>query len=107
MEKDRKFYRPVTITPVLNGFIVKVGCSQVVFTDEDDFIDAFSKWIKDPQGTERSYQKNAINDGPVPTEAPTLGAEGPRAEQRAANRSRLEEIAPTPANQERAGESRW
>lgn len=53
--------RSMIITPVLNGFIVKVGCQEVVFTNLGHMVDEIHLYYKDPKSTEESYLRNAIN----------------------------------------------
>ena len=53
--------RNVLIKPVLNGFIVEVGCHTVVFTSVEDLINNLGKYQEDPRGVEKFYLKNAVN----------------------------------------------
>ena len=52
---------PITITPVLNGFIVQVGCKQIVFTSIMVLCDEIHAYYTDPVNTTRIYLENAIN----------------------------------------------
>lgn len=64
----------ITIRPVLNGFVVKVGCQTVVFNNLNTLCNELLKYYTDPKGTEKSYRKDAINAellnslSPVPPE---------------------------------------
>jgi hypothetical protein len=73
--------KEIRIRPVLNGFIVTVGCSEVVFTDVDFMFFELKRYQKDPQQVEKEYQEKAINKnhgvpeiaGAAREEEPTLG----------------------------------
>ena len=51
----------VLIEPVLNGFILTVGCSRVCFNDIDTLCRELKRYHKDPDHVEMEYQKGAIN----------------------------------------------
>lgn len=53
--------KPVTIKPVLNGFVVEVGCQTVVFQSVDKLIDSLRKYQADPDTVEQMFMKNAVN----------------------------------------------
>lgn len=53
--------REIIITPVLNGWLCKVGCTSVVFNKRSDLLDELDKYLKDPDGTEKLYLANAVN----------------------------------------------
>uniref|UniRef100_A0A6M3IP26 Uncharacterized protein n=1 Tax=viral metagenome TaxID=1070528 RepID=A0A6M3IP26_9ZZZZ len=53
--------REIRIIPVLNGFIVYVGCQTVVFQGRDTLPQALADYIKDPEASESYYLKSAIN----------------------------------------------
>lgn len=57
------FTKGILINPVLNGFIVKVGCTEVVFTDIDVLCFELKRYYKNPGAVEAEYQKSAINKG--------------------------------------------
>lgn len=60
--------REITITPVLNGFICKVGCQKVVFTSPEVLAAELVKYYKNPHATEKQWVANKLNetfDGPV------------------------------------------
>lgn len=53
--------KSMTITPVLNGFIVEVGCQKVVCQSIDVLADEIGKYYKNPKKVEEYYMKNAVN----------------------------------------------
>ena len=63
--------REFTVRPALNGWIVKIGCQEVVFTRDDTLAREMQRYIGDPEGVEREYLAKAVNkmrlDVPVPT----------------------------------------
>lgn len=65
--------REITITPVLNGFVCKVGCQKVVFDSLATMVREIEVYYRNPEGTEKRYIKEAINkvncDGPLVTTA--------------------------------------
>jgi hypothetical protein len=58
--------RQVTITPVLNGFLVQVGCQQVVFGSIEELCSELKRYQKAPAAVEKEYLTNAVNKGPTP-----------------------------------------
>jgi hypothetical protein len=60
--------KEIHIQPVMNGFIVKVGCTKVVFTDIDGLCRDLKRYHLNPESVEAEYQKEAINK----TEAPAI-----------------------------------
>lgn len=54
--------RTITIQPALNGFVVNVGCQTLVFGSIDDVTKALSAYHNDPDGTEKAYRKNYVNN---------------------------------------------
>jgi hypothetical protein len=53
--------RELHITPVLNGFVVKVGCQTVVFRDVESLGEAITKYYHNPKLIEENYIKFAVN----------------------------------------------
>ena len=53
----------IQIEPVLNGFVVRVGCQTVVFETTDKLLDELRRYMADPQRVEKEYQTQAINAG--------------------------------------------
>ena len=69
--------RDIRIKPVLNGFIVDVGCQTVVFDDIDKMILELSKYLREPSEVEGSYLNNALNAGKIKPRPPVLVEGGP------------------------------
>lgn len=53
--------RKVTIEPVLNGWIVTVGCQRVVFDDKKIMLEKISEYLSDPEKIEEEYRRFAVN----------------------------------------------
>ena len=65
--------REITITPVLNGFVCKVGCQKVVFQSPSELARAVERYYKNPEETEKEFLAGAVNkmnDCPRPCEPP-------------------------------------
>jgi hypothetical protein len=56
-----KVMREVRITPVLNGFIVHVGCQTMVFADIQEVADRLVDYQKAPDTYENMMIENAVN----------------------------------------------
>lgn len=56
--------REISITPVLNGFICKVGCQRVVFESVSRLVDELEKYLRNPSGTEQRFINDAVNKMP-------------------------------------------
>lgn len=54
--------RPINITPVLNGFIVSVGCQTVVIQSPQELGARITEYYKDPTAVERIFIQNKVND---------------------------------------------
>lgn len=54
----------ITIEPVLNGFIVTVGCQRVVFTTLTTMLTEIVRYQASPQEVEKEYISNALNKSP-------------------------------------------
>lgn len=52
---------PVTITPALNGFQVKVGCQTLVFESVAQLLKELKAYLINPVVVETRYRKTAIN----------------------------------------------
>lgn len=50
--------RPITITPVLNGFIVQVGCQSLAYTDINKLTGDLGDYLKNPEETEKKLIEN-------------------------------------------------
>ncbi len=53
--------REVTVSPVLNGFVVRVGCQTLVFNRIEDVAANLIAYQKDPEKTEHQFIKDAVN----------------------------------------------
>lgn len=53
--------REITIKPVLNGYVCKVGCQEIVFQNRNEMLKEIGRYYEDPEGTEAKFKKNAVN----------------------------------------------
>lgn len=53
--------REIKIKPVLNGWVVEVGCQSVVFNIQGQLLDELDKYLKAPEETEKKYLVEAVN----------------------------------------------
>jgi hypothetical protein len=53
--------RPIVISPVLNGFVVQVGCQQVVFNDRQALLTELKNFMEAPDDTEKRFIHHALN----------------------------------------------
>lgn len=62
----------VRIKPVLNGFVVNVGCQTLVFQSMDILASELKRYQADPEKVEKEYRANAVNKscGPQPLNYP-------------------------------------
>ena len=51
----------IEIKPVLNGFIVKVGCQIVVQSSKEALLSELKRYLDNPSKVSEEYLKNAIN----------------------------------------------
>lgn len=61
--------RTIVIEPVLNGFVIQVGCQRVVVKNVGELSGEIARYYANPELTEKSYIQNAVNktmDSPVP-----------------------------------------
>ena len=56
--------REIIITPVLNGFICKVGCQRVVFESVATLVQNLEAYLKDPTSVEARFVRDAVNKMP-------------------------------------------
>ncbi len=69
----RHMVREITITPVLNGFVCKVGCQKVVFQSIAEMTQKIQEYYEHPEVVEKVFLAKAVNkmaDGPQVVEAP-------------------------------------
>lgn len=65
--------RNIEILPVLNGYLVHVGCQTVVFNSTESLLSELGSYLKNPGKVEQDYRENAINrellcpGEPIPT----------------------------------------
>jgi hypothetical protein len=57
--------RELTITPVLNGFIVRVGCQTIVFNDMQVLADELVAYQRDSHVVEKEYFSKAVNKSSI------------------------------------------
>lgn len=72
--------RDITIKPVLNGYVVQVGCQVLAFNSRSDLLHELQRYFEDPEGVEKAYRGNALHaemimlaqiaPGPTPTAPP-------------------------------------
>lgn len=53
--------RDVIIKPALNGYLVRLGCQRVVFTDRAQMLRALDDYLENPCEVERMYLENSCN----------------------------------------------
>jgi len=56
-------YRDANIRVVLNGFIVKIGCSEVVAETPESLLKLITRYLKDPDKTEKEMFKKKMYYG--------------------------------------------
>ena len=69
MGYNAQMIREITITPVLNGFVCKVGCQKVVFECIEDMVENIADYYRNPEKVEKEFLAQAVNkmdDGPGP-----------------------------------------
>lgn len=54
--------RSITIVPVLNGFIVEVGCQRLVFPDAKTLSIELERYYRNPAAVEKHFLDCKIND---------------------------------------------
>jgi len=66
--------REIRINPVLNGWVVTVGCQVVVFNDLQRMTQEIGSYYLNPEETEKRYQSEARNKTlcDIPTPAPCM-----------------------------------
>lgn len=52
---------PLTIRPVLNGWIVEVGCQTIVFNELRRMASDIVDYYRDPEGVTKAYLSNRLN----------------------------------------------
>jgi hypothetical protein len=66
--------RAITVTPVLNGFLVKVGCQEVVVSSIHGLASEITRYYADPEAVENEYLNCAVNKPDLNVqESPAVG----------------------------------
>jgi hypothetical protein len=55
--------RSIEIQPVLNGFIVKVGCQILVFDSRTELLTNLRLYLENSEDTERRFMRESLNTG--------------------------------------------
>lgn len=53
--------RPFTVTPVLNGYLVSIGCQNLAFTSKAMLTDTIKAYLDDPEAVEKDFIESGIN----------------------------------------------
>src|SRR6266568_1701282 len=53
--------RPITITAVLNGWVVQCGCQTLAYQDRRSLLLDLDDYLQDPSGVEQRFLKEAVN----------------------------------------------
>lgn len=53
--------RKFTVIPVLNGYVVEIGCQTAVFTSVNDLTNAIGTYLRSPKETEEKWRATALN----------------------------------------------
>ena len=53
--------RTVTVTAVLNGWMVKVGCQTLVYSDQKSLLKDLGEYMANPQAKEKKFISSAVN----------------------------------------------
>ena len=53
--------RDIKIHAVLNGWIVTVGCQQIVFTESDHLLKQLGRYLINPKVVEKEYRELSVN----------------------------------------------
>jgi hypothetical protein len=77
--------RTLEIRPVLNGFIVNIGCQVVVFASREALLKDLAEYLEEPEVVEMRYMNTALHADklceqvttcqvptPAPAEPPTM-----------------------------------
>lgn len=69
----------IIIEAVLNGWKVKAGCQEVVFTDADRLCSELRAYLADPPTVQKRYLEHSVNAKWTSAPQPTCGTaeEGP------------------------------
>lgn len=53
--------KEVRVRPILNGFVVAVGCAEIYFLSIEELCVEIARYAKDPDRIEKDYLLNAVN----------------------------------------------
>ena len=53
--------RDVKIHAVLNGWVVTVGCQQIVFTESDHLLKQLGRYLVNSKAVEKEYREMSVN----------------------------------------------
>ena len=53
--------RDITIKPALNGYVVRLGCQRIVFTDRAQMLQELNSYLENPNEVENTYLRKSIN----------------------------------------------
>jgi len=67
--------RTITISPLLNGYLVKVGCKTLAFLSAEALCKELGNYLHNPIEVEEEYLRNAINKEEIAQEAPQAYAD--------------------------------
>ena len=83
--------REIFIVPVLNGFVVHVGCQKVIVHSAEQLGASVTAYYKNPAQTEVAYVKDKVNDMLDPS--PVVGCDSAAQCEAPTERPRRAEIA--------------
>lgn len=74
--------REITIMPVLNGFVCRVGCQTVVVNSIEALVDGIRDYYRNPKETEKKWISSALNKtmdlvAPAEQSSPGVGERAP------------------------------
>lgn len=68
---EGKRYREFTVTPGITGFKVKIGCSEVYFSEASGLSLAITSYLSNPQAAEKEFLGRDMRfNGAIPTAGP-------------------------------------
>jgi len=67
--------RDVTISAVLNGWIARVGCQTLVYTDKKQLLKDLGEYMANPSAKQKKFVETAVNKRMM--ECPVAGAPCP------------------------------
>ena len=71
--------RAFEVRPVLNGYIVSIGCQKLVYNDREALVGVIDMYLKAPEEVEKTILRTSCNaEFILPEEAPPTGPDHPR-----------------------------